>query len=78
MHGLSVAEVAETLGRSKGWVSMRRSLLAEMSAEVEKLLFRGAFPVYAYMYTLAAVQAHERHSAATRSNASSRPWPASG
>jgi hypothetical protein len=52
VHGLSVAEVAETLGRSKGWVSMRRSLLAEMSAEVEKLLFRGAFPVYAYMYTL--------------------------
>ena len=52
LHGLSVAEVAETLGRSKAWVSMRRSLLAEMSAEVEKLLFRGAFPVYAYMYTL--------------------------
>jgi hypothetical protein len=52
LHGLSVAEVAETLGRSKGWVSMRRSLLAEMSAEVEKLLFRGVFPVYAYMYTL--------------------------
>jgi len=52
LHRLSVAEVAETLGRSKGWVSMRRSLLAEMSAEVEKLLFRGAFPVYAYMYTL--------------------------
>jgi hypothetical protein len=52
LHGLSVAEVAETLGRSKGWVSMRRSLLAEMSGEIEKLLFRGAFPVYAYMYTL--------------------------
>jgi KorB domain len=52
LHGLSVAEVAETLRRSKGWVSMRRNLLAEMSAEVEKLLFRGAFPVYAYMYTL--------------------------
>jgi hypothetical protein len=51
-HGLSVAEVAETLSRSKAWVSMRRTLLAEMSAEVEKLLFRGAFPVYAYMYTL--------------------------
>jgi KorB domain len=52
LHGLSVAEVSETLGRSKGWVSMRRNLLVEMSAEVEKLLFRGAFPVYAYMYTL--------------------------
>ncbi len=52
LHGLSVAEVAETLGRSKGWVSMRRNLLVEMGDEVEKLLFRGVFPVYAYMYTL--------------------------
>jgi len=51
-HDLSVAEVAETLGRSKAWVSMRRSLLEEMSEDIEKLLFRGAFPVYAYMYTL--------------------------
>lgn len=51
-QGLSLAEVAETLGRSKAWVCMRRNLLAEMSAETEKLLFRGAFPVYAYMYTL--------------------------
>jgi hypothetical protein len=51
-QGLSLAEVAETLGRSKAWVSMRRSLLEEMSVETEKLLFRGTFPVYAYMYTL--------------------------
>ena len=54
IHGLSAAEVAETLGRSKGWVSMRRSLLQEMSGDIEQLLFRGAFPVYAYMYTLRA------------------------
>jgi hypothetical protein len=52
LHGLSVAEVAETLGRSKAWVSMRRSLLEEMSEQIEQLLFRGVFPVYAYMYTL--------------------------
>ena len=52
LHGLSVAEVAEVLGRSKAWVSMRRSLLAEMSAETEKTLLGGRFPVYAYMYTL--------------------------
>ena len=51
-QGLSVAEVAETLGRSKAWVSMRRSLLAEMSQEIEQLLLGGRFPVYAYMYTL--------------------------
>lgn len=52
LHGLSVAEVAQRLSRSKGWVSMRRSLLAEMSREIEEILFRGAFPVYSYMYTL--------------------------
>jgi len=52
IHGMSVAEVAQTLGRSKGWVSMRRSLLDEMSPAVEAILFRGAFPVYSYMYTL--------------------------
>ncbi|MDD5719955.1 MAG: KorB domain-containing protein [Candidatus Krumholzibacteria bacterium] len=52
VHGMSMAEVAETLSRSKGWVSMRRRLLEEMSPATEKILFRGAFPVYSYMYTL--------------------------
>ena len=52
IHGMSVAEVAQTLGRSKGWVSMRRRLLDEMSPVIQELLFRGAFPVYSYMYTL--------------------------
>lgn len=52
IHGMSVAEVAATLSRSKGWVSMRRSLLDQMSPAVQAILFRGAFPVYSYMYTL--------------------------
>ena len=52
IHGMSVAEVAETLSRSKGWVCMRRSLLEEMSPAIQQVLFRGAFPVYSYMYTL--------------------------
>jgi hypothetical protein len=52
IHGMSVAEVAETLSRSKAWVSMRRGLLDEMSPEIQQILFRGAFPVYCYMYTL--------------------------
>jgi hypothetical protein len=52
IHGMSVAEVAQTLSRSKGWVSMRRSLLDEMSPTIQEILFRGAFPVYSYMYTL--------------------------
>jgi hypothetical protein len=52
LHGLSVAEVAQTLSRSKAWVSMRRSLLEEMSPTVQQALFRGTFPIYCYMYTL--------------------------
>jgi hypothetical protein len=52
IHGMSVAEVAQTLSRSKGWVCMRRRLLEEMSPAIQQALFRGAFPVYSYMYTL--------------------------
>ncbi len=52
VQAMNAAEVAETLGRSKSWVSMRRNLLREMSEEVQRILFRGAFPVYSYMYTL--------------------------
>jgi hypothetical protein len=52
IHGMSVAEVAQTLGRSKAWVCMRQSLLKEMSSAIEQILFRGALPVYSYMYTL--------------------------
>ena len=52
MHDMSIADVAETLWRSKAWVSMRRGLLQEMSQIVQKILFRGAFPVYSYMVTL--------------------------
>jgi hypothetical protein len=52
IHGMSMAEVAQTLSRSKGWVSMRRRLLDEMSPVIREILFRGTFPVYSYMYTL--------------------------
>jgi len=52
VHGMSVAEIAQRLSRSKGWVSMRRGLLEEMSPSIQTVLFRGAFPVYSYMYTL--------------------------
>jgi hypothetical protein len=52
LHDMTVAEVAETLSRSKAWVSVRRNLLKEMSPKVQQFLFRGALPVYAYMTTL--------------------------
>jgi hypothetical protein len=52
VHGMTPADVALALGRSKGWVSMRRTLLDEISPEIQQLLFAGKFPVYCYMYTL--------------------------
>jgi hypothetical protein len=52
VHQLSLAEVAQTLSRSKAWVGMRRDLLRDMSVELQTLLLRGAFPVYSYLYTL--------------------------
>ena len=52
LHQMSAAEIAEKVGRSKGWISMRRTLLEEMNEEIERILFRGAFPVYSYMYTM--------------------------
>jgi len=52
VHQMTVAQVAQTLSRTKAWVSMRRSLLEEMSQNVQQILLRGDFPVYAYMYTL--------------------------
>ena len=51
-HQRSMSEVAEMLSRSKAWVSARRNLLTEMSPTVQETLFRGQFPVYAYMATL--------------------------
>jgi predicted transcriptional regulator len=50
--GLTVAEIAKELSRSKSWVSMRLGLISEMSARIRAKLFSGAFPVYSYMYTL--------------------------
>lgn len=63
VHGMSLTEVAETLGRSKAWVSLRRSLLAELSPVVREALFRGTFPVYSYLYTL---RSFKRVNGATR------------
>jgi len=49
---MNVTEIAAELSRSKAWVSVRLGLLSEMSAPVRRQLFSGAFPVYAYMYTV--------------------------
>ena len=52
LYGMNVAQIAEALARSKGWVSMRLGLLSEMPPAVRRKLFAGAFPVYAYMYSV--------------------------
>lgn len=52
LHGLSVADIAELVSRSKAWVTMRVGLLGEMSEKVREKIFEGGFPVYSYMYTL--------------------------
>ena len=52
VHRLCVADIAEQVGRSKGWVSMRLGLLGEMTLAVRAKIFSGAFPLYPYMYTL--------------------------
>jgi hypothetical protein len=49
---MSVAEIALELSVSKAWVSMRLGLMSEMSQRLRVELFKGAFPVYSYMYTL--------------------------
>jgi hypothetical protein len=51
-HGMTTADVAEMLSRSKAWVSTRHNLLARVSPAIQKLLFGGAFSVYSYMVTL--------------------------
>jgi hypothetical protein len=52
IHRMSVADIAETLSRSKAWVSMRLGLLKEMGETIREKILSGAFPVYPYMYTL--------------------------
>jgi hypothetical protein len=52
LHRMSVSEIAEMLSRSKAWVSLRLGLLAEMPPAVRRELFAGAFPAYAYMYSV--------------------------
>jgi hypothetical protein len=52
VRGLTVAEIAGPLSRSKAWVTMRLGLLKDLSDRVRQQLFAGAFPVYSYMYLM--------------------------
>ena len=55
VYGLGNADIARSLEKSKGWVSMRTGLLEQMSSYVIKQIMSGAFPAYSYMYTLRAL-----------------------
>jgi hypothetical protein len=52
VHKMSVVEIAQSLERSKSWVSMRLGVIGKMSEGVRQKIFKGEFPVYSYMYTL--------------------------
>lgn len=52
VHRMSISEIARLLEKSKSWVSVRVGIIKEMSEVVTEKLFSGAFPVYAFMYTL--------------------------
>jgi len=52
VHKMENREVAQQLGRSASWVSMRSGILHEISDYVMSEIFSGRFPVYSYMYTL--------------------------
>ncbi len=52
VHKMSTAEISHLLERSKAWVSVRSGIIHEMSDYVLDQIFKGRFPVYAYMYTL--------------------------
>jgi hypothetical protein len=52
VHGMTIADIAGLLEKSKAWVSMRTGIFKEMSKYVMKRIFAGDFPVYSFMYTL--------------------------
>ena len=52
-RGMSLVEMADALGRSKAWVSLRLGLLEAMSPVVREKVFGGGLPVYSWIYTIA-------------------------
>ena len=52
VYHMHTADIANVLEKSKAWVSVRSGIVREMSQTVQKHIFGGRFPVYAYMYIL--------------------------
>lgn len=51
-YRMRASEIARHLERSQAWVSVRLSMICEMSPVVRQAIFSGRFPARAYMYTL--------------------------
>jgi len=51
-YGLTVAEIAEKVERSKAWVCVRLGIAERMGEVVRDAVFSGRFPLRSYMYTL--------------------------
>ena len=56
VFGLSIAEIAMRLQRSKAWVIVRIRVLSEMSSTIMDEIISGRFPLYSYIYTLRSVR----------------------
>jgi hypothetical protein len=52
IHKMTISEIANLLEQSKSWVGMRSGIIQAMSQCVLEKIFSGAFPAYAYIYTL--------------------------
>ena len=52
IHGLSIADIATRLQRSKAWVLVRLRTRSEMSEATSTAILSGHFPFYSYFYTL--------------------------
>jgi hypothetical protein len=52
-RGMSLAEMADALSRSKAWVSLRLGLLEAMSPVAREKVFAGGLPVHSWIYTVA-------------------------
>lgn len=51
-YGKSASGIADEIGRSNAWVSVRLGLIGEMSENTRQIVFAGKFPVRSYMYTI--------------------------
>ena len=52
VYQMSTKDIAQYLEKSKSWVSVRSGIAREISQVVMNRIFKGQFPVYAYMYVL--------------------------